>query len=64
VIRWTEPASANGVLATRIDYTWRLADRPSWATEALFPTVEGMGKPVDSIAVAQKASDGWQVVLP
>lgn len=63
VVRWTEPASSNGVLATRIDYTWKLGDRPSWATPELFSEVKGMEKPVEDLAIAQKTSDGWHIVM-
>jgi hypothetical protein len=63
VIRWTEPASEGGAQAIRIEYTWKLGDRPSWASEELFSTVPGISKPVEDLAVAQKTSDGWQIVM-
>lgn len=64
VLRWTEPADDGGVQAIRIEYTWKYGKRPSWVSDELFPTMEGMAKPAESMAVAQKTSDGWQVVMP
>lgn len=63
VKEWTEPAANAAVLATQIHYTWKIVDRPDWATEELFGKMKGMTQPVDDVAYAQKTSEGWQVIL-
>jgi Inner membrane component of T3SS, cytoplasmic domain len=61
VVRWTEPMSNGGGQHIRIEYTWKLTDRPDWATEELFSGVPGVSRPVEAMAIATKQSDGWQI---
>ncbi|MGH9891557.1 MAG: DNA-directed RNA polymerase subunit beta [bacterium] len=63
VIRWTEPAGDDGVQMTQINYTWKLADVPDWVDPKLFPDVEGLSEPVESMTIARKTSDGWRIGL-
>jgi hypothetical protein len=62
VVRWTEPASNGQAIATNVTYTWKLGDRPSWVDPKEFPGVEGMNRSVQAQVMAQKTSDGWEVV--
>ncbi|MET0793666.1 MAG: FHA domain-containing protein [Polyangiaceae bacterium] len=64
VLRWTEPADSGGVQAIRIEYTWKYVKRPSWVSDELLPNMDGISKPKEGMAIAQKTSDGWRVVMP
>jgi len=60
-----EPPKESGMLgkALKADYTWKLANVPSWAKRAEFNAIPGMNTPVPATAALQKTGDGWQVVM-
>lgn len=61
VLEWTEPGNASSTQKTKITYTWKIVDRPRWATDEFFGGIPGMTKPEKDYAVAVKTSNGWRI---
>jgi hypothetical protein len=59
--KWTEPASQNGVIATRVSFTWKISGLPRWVKRDDFAAIPGMTNAQPGVAVMVKTNKGWDV---
>jgi hypothetical protein len=62
IVSFSETGAGGPLQMTQVVYTWKLADTPDWVDADDFSAVEGMSKPVESMAVLRKTSSGWQML--
>ncbi|CAI1967177.1 membrane lipoprotein lipid attachment site-containing protein [Serratia marcescens] len=58
---WTEPGNGNQKV-TRVSYTWKAVDVPSWVDKKAFSSVKGMNEPEEGMINLVKTSNGWKVI--
>ncbi|HBS1045973.1 TPA: hypothetical protein ACRRWG_005349 [Klebsiella quasipneumoniae] len=56
---WTEPSDAGGQKVTRVSYTWKLSDIPSWVDKDAFSSVKGMSESKEAKIILVKTNNGW-----
>jgi len=59
---WTEPGDAGGQKVTRVSYTWKLSDIPSWVDKDTFSRagVKGIEESEKATAILVKTNNGWK----
>ncbi|HHZ5413412.1 TPA: DNA-directed RNA polymerase subunit beta [Enterobacter hormaechei] len=56
---WTEPSDAGGQKVTRVSYTWKLSDIPSWVDKDAFSSVKGVSESEEAKIILVKTNNGW-----
>lgn len=64
VKEWTEPGDSDGQKVTRVAYTWKLSDIPSWVDKDVFSSagVKGIAKSEEDVTVLVKTNNGWKSI--